>query len=121
VFHSKRQQEDDKKAIERGKNELLRLEKQLEVSCAEFTKLQILNQELLQHLEELNARTGSEEYKQKVYYNCCAYYNAYCAYDVLSICIGLSAFHHELMREEKKIPSVCQKLFIHITIYMVLY
>jgi choline kinase len=66
VFHSKRQQEDDKKAIERGKNELLRLEKQLEVSCAEFTKLQILNQELLQHLEELNARTGSEEYKQKM-------------------------------------------------------
>ena len=54
--------------MERGKSEVVRLEKQLEVSTAQFTKLQRLNHELSQRLEELKAQTGSEEYKYKV---CC--------------------------------------------------
>ena len=66
IYCSKRQQEDDKKTIERGNSELQRLEKQLDVSHVEFSKLQRLNHELLQRLEELKAQTGSEEYKQKV-------------------------------------------------------
>lgn len=68
-FHaySKKQQEDDKKLVERNRRELVRLDKQLKVSKAQFTRLQELNLELSWHLEEEMARTGDKEYLMKVF------------------------------------------------------
>ena len=63
---SKKQQQDDKKALERGNKELVRLDQQLKVSTAQFTKLRDLNHMLSKRFEEEKARTGDVEYNLKV-------------------------------------------------------
>jgi chromosome segregation ATPase len=62
---SKKQQEDDKKAVERNRKELVRLDQQLKVSKIQFTKIRELNHELSRRLEEEKARTGDKEYTLK--------------------------------------------------------
>ena len=62
---SKKQQQDDKKAVERGKKELVRLDQQLKVSKAQFTKLREVNHVLSKRLEEEKAQFEDEEYKLK--------------------------------------------------------
>ena len=64
---SKKQQQDDKKAVERNRKELVRLDQQLKVSKIQFTKIKELNHELSQRLEEEKARTGDKEYMLKVF------------------------------------------------------
>ena len=65
--YSKKQQEDDKKAVERNRKELVRLDQQLKVSKIQFTKIRELNHELSRRLEEEKARTGDKEYTLKVF------------------------------------------------------
>ena len=46
--------------------------------------------------------------------NCCAYYViTYCAYDVLSTCIGLSAFHHEFIHARRKENTCSMPEVVH--------
>ena len=65
-YHSKKEQEDDLKSVERGNGQLVRLERQLEVSDKEFTRLRHLNHALSQRFEETKTQTESEKYKLKV-------------------------------------------------------
>ena len=63
---SRKQQEDDKKAVERGRKELVRLDQEMKVSKAHLIEVKELNHTLCQSLEEEKARMGDEEYKLKV-------------------------------------------------------
>ena len=65
--HSKKQQQDDKKAVERNRKELVRLDQQLKVSKSQYTKNRELNPELSRRLEEEKAETGDKEYTLKVH------------------------------------------------------
>ena len=64
--HSKKQQLDDIKTVERSRRELVRLDQQLKVSKAQYTRARELNHELSQRLEEEKAQIGDKEYQLKV-------------------------------------------------------
>ena len=63
---SKKQQQDDLKAVERSKKELVQLDQQLKVSMAQYSKVRELNHELTQRLMDEEVRTGDVEYSLKV-------------------------------------------------------
>lgn len=65
--HSKKQQLDDMKTVERNRRELVRLDQQLKVSKGQYTRARELNHELSQRLEEEKALIGDKEYRWKVY------------------------------------------------------
>ena len=64
---SKKQEQDNKKAMERGRRELVKIDQQLKVSSTRLTELREQNHMLSQRLEEEKARNGDEEYKLKVH------------------------------------------------------
>lgn len=64
--HSKKQQLDDMKTVERNRRKLVRLDQQLKVSKAQYTRVRELNHELSQKLEEEKALIGDKEYQLKV-------------------------------------------------------
>ena len=68
--YSKKQQEDDLKAVQRGEGELQRLQKQLDVSEAKFASLKKLNHDMSKRFEEESARTEDGKYRLKVENQC---------------------------------------------------
>lgn len=66
IVHSKKKQLDDMKTVERNRRELVRLDQQLKVSKAQYTRARELNHELSQRLEEEKALIGDKEYQLKV-------------------------------------------------------